>query len=661
MSGAFTSPKISVVIPTWNRAALIERAINSALTQTLAPFEILVCDDGSTDNTFQVVQSLASNDPKIKWVPGEHSGRPAIPRNRGIGEAKGDWIAFLDSDDVWLRDKLRRQFTSLSSQAHLSLASCTNAFRYVDEQELVNLVLPSKIVDQQISLASLLTNNYVITSSVLLHSSILNKTNGFPEDSEFKVGEDYSLWLRVATLTNFTYISTPLTGYTDLPQQSVRQGNRSEALSYLKIVKNYLSWLRKYDARKLPSVIFCIIFLKAKMVFFKVFWSVMGAILSSRNSFKRLALKLFKKNITLKAQLHSGLVAGTPEFGASLNSLAKELPKISILMPVFNGEEYIFSAIHSMLKQTYGNFELIVINDASTDGTIEVINSIEDPRIRILNLEKNSGIVSALNAGLDISRGEFIARMDADDISRPERLAAQVQYLENHTEVGLVGSWIKCFGSSIQPFIHRYPLANDGIECRLLFENPFAHSTVLFRKSVVDAHQLKYEPDYQYVEDWKLWAQMKRYTKFSNLPIPLVEYRIGEKGDKYREFQNSQKAKVISENCFDVNFPYKAIHFDMLNKNRNALMECADYLYELRKANLNSRSFKSSVFDRELSQLWVKSCLSLGKIGIFYSFYYNKKCNLNISGSNIFFDLAWIVKCRFADKIFFKFDNFIRH
>jgi glycosyltransferase involved in cell wall biosynthesis len=330
-------------------------------------------------------------------------------------------------------------------------------------------------------------------------------------------------------------------------------------------------------------------------------------------------------------------------------------------MPVFNCEEYIFFAIHSMLRQTYSDFELIVINDASTDGTINILNSIYDARIRILNLKKNSGIVSALNAGLDISRGEFIARMDADDISQPERLAAQVQYLENHTEVGLVGSWIRCFGNGIQTFTHRYPLANDEIKCYLLFENPFAHSTVLFRKSLIDKHQLKYDPDYQYVEDWKLWAQMKRHTKFANLPVALVKYRVNEKSDKYREFQNTQKQKVITKNCFDVNFPYTAFNFDMPNKNREALIECAGYLYELRRANLDCQSFKLRVFEGELSRLWVRSCLSLGKIGLLYSFYYNKKYHLNISSIDIFLNLARILKFRFLDKVISKFDNLMRY
>src|SRR4051794_13419670 len=98
---------VSVIIPTWNRAATLGPAIQSVLNQTYPPREVLVCDDGSTDNSVDVVAQL--DDQRIRWLPGGRGGRPAIPRNRGIGAATGEWLAFLDSDDEWLPDKLERQ------------------------------------------------------------------------------------------------------------------------------------------------------------------------------------------------------------------------------------------------------------------------------------------------------------------------------------------------------------------------------------------------------------------------------------------------------------------------------------------------------------------------------------------------------------------------
>jgi glycosyltransferase involved in cell wall biosynthesis len=327
---------------------------------------------------------------------------------------------------------------------------------------------------------------------------------------------------------------------------------------------------------------------------------------------------------------------------------------------VFNCEEYIFSAMDSILKQTYCDFELIVINDASNDGTMEVVNSIVDSRIKIINLEINCGIVTALNKGLEVSRGEFIARMDADDISLPTRLATQVQYLDAHPQVGLIGCWIKGFGENIDSFIHRYPLLDEEIKCRLLFENSFAHSTILFRKSILDVNGLKYDTNFQYVEDWNLWSQLSRYTKFSNIPTPLVEYRIAEKGKKYREFQHSQKEKLISKNLFTANFPYREIDIDRPSVDRGSLKKLASYLCELREANAESHAFKPHIFERQLSWIWVRSCMGLGKIGFFYSLYDNKKYHLNISSYDILNVILCMVRFRFSDFIFLKMNNWIR-
>src|SRR5262245_1813867 len=107
MNETLENPKISVIIPTWNRAQSVKRAISSALRQTHPPHEILVCDDGSTDNTEEVVRAMG--DSRVRWIAGPHAGCPAVPRNRGIAASKGDWIAFLDSDDAWLPEKLEAQ------------------------------------------------------------------------------------------------------------------------------------------------------------------------------------------------------------------------------------------------------------------------------------------------------------------------------------------------------------------------------------------------------------------------------------------------------------------------------------------------------------------------------------------------------------------------
>lgn len=270
------NPSISVVIPTWNRSLFIERAINSVLSQTLPPLEILVCDDGSTDATEEIVAALSLIDSRVRWVPGTRGGLPAIPRNRGIRVAQGEWIAFLDSDDVWLEDKLHEQVKSLLCSKPRILASCSNAYRVAKNLEGCQLLLPQHTSSKQITFFSLIADNSIITSSALIHSSLLRHTGGFPEDKNLRAIEDYALWLRVATISNIQYISQPLLRYTDDPLASVRKEGRGEWANFGYVIANYLCWLIKFNRLKFILITIEILFYSIKKYLRKLFFDLLG-------------------------------------------------------------------------------------------------------------------------------------------------------------------------------------------------------------------------------------------------------------------------------------------------------------------------------------------------------------------------------------------------
>ncbi len=208
---------VSIIIPTYNRKNELLHTLKSVLEQSFKFFEVLVCDDGSTDGTMEMVFEL--NDPRIKWVSGQNGCGPAIPRNRGIAESKGEWLAFLDSDDKWNPDKLAKQLEALND-LHVK-AACTNAF-----------IMKNKLICDQpyfedsfnslISFSDMLKVNRVICSSMLVHRNIVEKVGGFPEDSTFRAIEDYALWLTVSLLTDIVYLSEPLVIYRDQPEISIR-------------------------------------------------------------------------------------------------------------------------------------------------------------------------------------------------------------------------------------------------------------------------------------------------------------------------------------------------------------------------------------------------------------------------------------------------------
>jgi glycosyltransferase involved in cell wall biosynthesis len=198
---------------------------------------------------------------------------------------------------------------------------------------------------------------------------------------------------------------------------------------------------------------------------------------------------------------------------------------VSVILPCYNAEAYIMAAIQSILEQTYTNFELIIIDDESTDKTVEVIQTINDSRIQLIQKPKNTGYTDSLNMGLSIASGKYIARMDADDISEPNRLEKQVDHLETHPDCILCGCWITLIP---QNTIHTYPVEHDAIVEELFSRNSFAHPGVMMRKSIIDAHTLRYDRTFEPTEDYELWTRMMVLGKLYTIPEVLLRYRTHE-------------------------------------------------------------------------------------------------------------------------------------
>jgi len=199
----------------------------------------------------------------------------------------------------------------------------------------------------------------------------------------------------------------------------------------------------------------------------------------------------------------------------------QNLPLISVLMPVYNCELYIENSVQSVLNQTLSNFELIIIDDRSTDNTIAIIKKFSDNRIRLYEKENNSGLIDSLNFGISIAKGEFIARMDGDDICLPERFAKQVDFLKKKSDIIMVGTALKRFGV-IESEV-RYPVNHEEIAVRLCFNSPFGHPTIMGRKWIFE--KFKYNKDFEDAEDYELWTHLVFEGKLANIDEILLLYR----------------------------------------------------------------------------------------------------------------------------------------
>lgn len=214
-------------------------------------------------------------------------------------------------------------------------------------------------------------------------------------------------------------------------------------------------------------------------------------------------------------------------------------------MPVYNGLPYLQEAIDSILSQTLSDFEFICIDDASTDGSADLIAAVQDPRWRWTRNRKRSGLSITLNRGLAMARGVYWARMDGDDISLPRRLEAQAAFLDTNPAISMVGAWAQTVGLPSEQ-IWKVPATSEEVRAELLFSSAFIHSTVMLRRSDFLSKRLRYNPAVKRAQDYDLWERAARELRFANLQKVLLRYRIhaGQVGHAFGAEQ-AQTAAVV--------------------------------------------------------------------------------------------------------------------
>lgn len=224
-----------------------------------------------------------------------------------------------------------------------------------------------------------------------------------------------------------------------------------------------------------------------------------------------------------------------------------KIPKISVIMPLYNGEKYLKEAIDSILNQTYTDFELLLINDASKDDTERIVRSYNDDRIVYIKNEINLGLINTLNKGLELAKGKFIARMDQDDISLPERFEKQIDILEKNPEIGVCGTWFTPLINGISGKTIQHPEHSESIKISLLAYCALGHPTIMLRKKFIS--NLRYDPDYQAAEDYEFWTRLSRIGKLYNIQESLLQYRFHETNmSVLEENTQSKNAKKIIGN-----------------------------------------------------------------------------------------------------------------
>lgn len=202
-------------------------------------------------------------------------------------------------------------------------------------------------------------------------------------------------------------------------------------------------------------------------------------------------------------------------------------PRVSVLLSVHNGRPYLPAAVESVLGQGFTDFEFVIIDDASDDGSWQYLSGLRDRRLRLYRNPDRAGLTRSLNTGLGLVRGEYVARMDADDISEPDRLRRQVEFLHTRPEIGILGTsrlLIDEAGALVS--IAVAPADDLAVRWKCLLGNPFAHSTVMIRRSVLETNRLRYDETFRTAQDYELWSRLLARTCGANLTEPLLRYRL---------------------------------------------------------------------------------------------------------------------------------------
>lgn len=301
------------------------------------------------------------------------------------------------------------------------------------------------------------------------------------------------------------------------------------------------------------------------------------------------------------------------------------MPEITVLMPVHNGAEYIRESIASVLDQTRSHFELLVVDDCSTDDSAALVLSFDDPRIKLVRSETRLKLAGALNLGLHRARGEFIARMDADDVALPKRLEHQVRFLHANPGIGICGTWLRRFGAASGEE-RSYPCDPAKVRAFLMVNCPFAHPTVMFRRQLFFDHELEYDVHYYPTEDYELWSRALLLFQGGNLPEFLLRYRVHGASLTVSDWSSmDEQATRIAQPLLrmvgvghDIEQAryHRQVAMVRIPRSAMALAQARSWLIQVMLANKKSMVFDQHALEEVLTDLWFRLCMHCSPVGL---------------------------------------------
>lgn len=499
-------PKVSIIIPVYNGSNYLKEAIDSALAQTYDNFEVIVVNDGSNDNgkTEKICKSYGN---KIRYIKKENGG-VASALNRGIKEMKGEYFSWLSHDDVYYPDKLEKQINFLETQEDKKVIVYSNV-EYIDKN---GKTIYETQHQKRHNIKHLNTRLYPALKglmngcALLIHKDILVKAGYF--DETLNTASDYAMWFKITRINNIRFLPETLVKYRIHEEQGTKKEKRYYEESN-NLWKSIISDIKPREIKKFEgSLLKFYIDMYIQMKRSKFFLASQTAI--------KLAQKYYDP----------------------------ENPKVSIIMAAYNTEDYICEAIDSILEQTFPNFEFIIIDDNSSDDTFSIIKDYakKDFRIKFTKNKYEKGVAGAINTGLDLSKGEYITRMDSDDISLPTRIEKQVNFLEKNPTYDLFSVNLITFGEQPNQII--YKKRKLPYEWLFLWKNPVPNETIMYRSNLIKDKTIRLNSKYKVGEDYDFFCRLILKGKIFFSDEVLLRYRVRSESLFHKYTEEAMRASL---------------------------------------------------------------------------------------------------------------------
>lgn len=500
--------KVTIVIPVYNGSNFMKVAIDSAIAQTYDNKEILVINDGSTDNgeTEKIALSYGN---KIRYIKKENGG-VATALNLAIKEMKGDYLSWLSHDDIYKPYKIEKQIETIKKLEDKTTILFSNVELIDEKGEIFCTTNYSNLMTHEELCQGIypVIKGTVNGCSMLISKECFDKVGLFNEN--LKTSNDYEMWLRLFKEFKSYLIEEPLIQY----RIHKNQDTTKSPYTLKEANKLWVDIINNLTVKEIEG------------------WS----------------FEPFNVYMDLYFQMYYSKYneAYPVAYKKAKEIYDKSTPKVSIIMPCYNSEKYIEKAIQSVLDQTYRNFELIIIDDDSTDKTWEIIEQYAKKDFRVICTKKDEnekGISKSMNKGIEMARGKYITRMDSDDIIIPEKIFRQVQFLDKNEEYGVCSVNIAMMDNLGNIYNENvYPEQKVPSEWTFLWTNPVPNAPCMYRTNIIKDNNITFS-NLRTAEDYDFLEKLITKTKVYMINLPLYYYRYNEKStynrNRIETFKNS--------------------------------------------------------------------------------------------------------------------------